>query len=103
MAKRKKTGGRQKGSGNKLPQELKVMILEALDKAGGIDYLVDKSKSHPTAFLSLIGKVLPMTVIGDEDNPFLIKDISSKPFELESATWLTQQDKDDSLEGEVIN
>lgn len=35
-----KTGGRQKGTPNKLTADVKAMILEALDKAGGVKYLV---------------------------------------------------------------
>lgn len=42
------------------------MILEALGEAGGVDYLVNKANDPKTAgaFLSLIGKVLPMTIQG---------------------------------------
>jgi len=42
------------------------MILEALDKSGGVDYLVSKAESHPQAFMGLIGKVLPLQVTGEE-------------------------------------
>ena len=69
MAIGRKTGGRQKGSKNKVSGELKSMILGALNGAGGEAYLLEQAKNNPNAFLSLIGKVLPMTVAGDEDNP----------------------------------
>lgn len=59
-----KTGGRAKGTPNKVTQELKDMILGALDDAGGRKYLKAQSISNPTAFLTLVGKVLPMTVQG---------------------------------------
>jgi hypothetical protein len=52
--------GRPKGSQNKATKELKEMILQALDGAGGVDYLQRQASENPTAFLSLIGKVLPM-------------------------------------------
>jgi hypothetical protein len=58
-------GGREKGVPNKVTGALKDMILGALDKAGGIDYLVRQSKENPTAFLTLVGKVLPLQVNGD--------------------------------------
>lgn len=61
---RKKTGGRTKGTPNKLTGELKSMILNALDTAGGEKYLVAQAFDNPTAFLTLVGKVLPMTVSG---------------------------------------
>lgn len=63
--------GRPKGLANKVPTELKAMILEALSKAGGVNYLLECALNEKTqgAFLSLIGKVLPMTIAGDAANP----------------------------------
>jgi hypothetical protein len=37
MAKGKKTGGRQAGTPNKFTGELREMILQALDGAGGVE------------------------------------------------------------------
>jgi hypothetical protein len=53
-------GGRAKGTTNKLTADLKSMILGALDQAGGQDYLADQAAKSPGAFLTLVGKVLPM-------------------------------------------
>lgn len=64
-----KTGGRKKGTPNKVTADVKAMVLTALDKAGGVDYLLTQAQSNPNAFLTLVGKVLPMTVAGDKDNP----------------------------------
>lgn len=66
-----KTGGRQKGVPNKINRDLKEMILGALAKAGGVDYLVTQAAEKPAAFLALVGRVLPMTVAGDPENPLL--------------------------------
>lgn len=57
-----KTGGRKKGVPNKINTDLKSMILEALSDVGGKDYLVKQAKENPTAFLTLVGKVLPKEV-----------------------------------------
>jgi len=38
------------------------MILEALDRAGGVDYLRRQAVENPPAFLALVGKVLPKDV-----------------------------------------
>jgi hypothetical protein len=68
----KKPGpGRPPGTPNKVTKELKDMILQALDDSGGVDYLVQRANDPKTAsaFLSLIGKVLPMQVTGDPENP----------------------------------
>lgn len=58
--------GRVKGSLNKNTAQLKDMILTALSNAGGAEYLEARANDPRTAsaFLSLIGKVLPMTIQG---------------------------------------
>jgi hypothetical protein len=61
MAKGHKTGGGSRaGIPNKATADLKAMILGALDDAGGQQYLADQAMKCPGAFLTLIGKVLPM-------------------------------------------
>ncbi len=54
--------GRPKGSQNKATKALKDMILEALNNKGGIAYLMEQADANPTAFLTLVGKVLPLDV-----------------------------------------
>lgn len=71
-------GGRKKGTPNKLTGALKDMILAALDEAGGVDYLVTQSRETPTAFLTLVGKVLPLQVAGDPDNPLTVQTIERR-------------------------
>lgn len=66
-----KTGGRAKGTTNKLTADVKSMVLQALDKAGGVAYLLEQAKGNPNAFLTLVGKVLPLTVAGDPANPLV--------------------------------
>ena len=68
--------GRPRGAKNKLSGDVKAMILAALDAAGGIDYLKRQADKNPVAFLSLIGKVLPMQVAGDPTEPLHISWIS---------------------------
>ena len=60
--------GRKKGVPNKNTAALKDMILGALDKAGGVDYLQEQAETNPTAFLTLVGKVLPLQVHGEHDH-----------------------------------
>lgn len=63
--------GRPKGSPNKIGADVKAMILEALARKGGVTYLAEQADKNPTAFLTLVGKVLPMTVQGDPENPLM--------------------------------
>lgn len=64
-------GKTRKGVPNKQTAQLKDMILRALDGAGGVDYLQERANDPRTAaaFLGLVGKVLPMTIAGDKENP----------------------------------
>ena len=61
--------GRPKGSLNKNTAAVKDMVLHALDKAGGVNYLLRQAEENPTAFMTLVGKVMPTQVTGDADNP----------------------------------
>lgn len=63
--------GRVKGVPNKNTQAIRDMIAEALDSLGGVSYLMECGKDPRTksAFLGLVGKVMPVQVIGDEKNP----------------------------------
>jgi hypothetical protein len=61
----KKTGGRTAGTPNKVTGELKTMILEALEGAGGVEYLKARAVDTPGPFLALVGKVLPLQVTGE--------------------------------------
>src|SRR5215472_10381603 len=61
--------GRPRGSPNKITADLKAMILGALSDVGGQAYLAEQAQRNPTAFLTLLGKVLPLTLHGNCDNP----------------------------------
>jgi len=73
MAKGKKTGGRIKGVPNKTSGAVKDMILQALDESGGVEYLKARALDSPNAFLSLIGRILPMQVTGENGGPVAIR------------------------------
>lgn len=72
-------GGSRKGVPNKATKELKELILGALDAAGGVEYLTERAKDPRTAsaFLGLVGKVLPMTIAGTGQNGAIIIQASS--------------------------
>lgn len=65
--------GRPKGSQNKITSDVKRAILEAAEAAGGpggmVAYLTAQAAINPAAFMTLIGKVLPLTVAGDGESP----------------------------------
>ena len=72
----RKTGGRKKGTPNKLTAALRETILLAAEAAhddGTLGYLTDQAKQNPVAFMSLLGKILPMQVAGDPENPLVTR------------------------------
>lgn len=73
MAKGIKTGGRKKGTPNKLTRNLKEDILEAYRRAGGVEYLETIAKLNPQLYVQLLGKVLPTQLTGAGDGPVRIE------------------------------
>lgn len=69
----RKGRGRPKGVRNKTTVVLKDAILLAADKAGGkagvIGYLHQQAKENPAAFMTLMGKIIPLQVTGKDDEP----------------------------------
>lgn len=61
--------GRPKGSLDKGNALIRVMVADALNKAGGVDYLVRQADEKPAAFLALLGKVLPVQIEGGDGGP----------------------------------
>ena len=60
--------GRPKGSPNKVTADVRRAIIDAANAAGGeggmAGYLALQAKENPAAFMTLLGKVLPMQVEG---------------------------------------
>ncbi|WP_202617164.1 MULTISPECIES: hypothetical protein [unclassified Rhizobium] len=69
-------GGRQRGTPNKMTSVLKDAILKAAENAGGgdiVDYLTTQAKENPGPFMTLLGKVLPLQIGGDPENPLIAR------------------------------
>jgi hypothetical protein len=54
--------GRPAGSPNKITGDMRAMILQAFEKAGGADWLARQANENPVAFMGLLGKLLPSQV-----------------------------------------
>ena len=67
-----KTGGRPKGTPNRITRSLREMIEQALTQAGGAQYLEAQAQENPAAFMALLGKILPLQVTGDAERPLII-------------------------------
>lgn len=69
----RKTGGRKKGTPNKTTKALKDAILEAYERAGGVEYLETIARLDPRTFVGLLAKVLPMQITGAGEGPVRIE------------------------------
>lgn len=61
--------GRPKGSLDKGNATIRELVVQALDGLGGVAYLENTARSHPAAFLGLLGKVMPVQLAGTPDEP----------------------------------
>jgi hypothetical protein len=72
MAAGRKTGGRAKGTPNKVNAAVKEAIIGAFNKVGGETYLVKVAESDPRTFCALLGKVMPTQLTGAGDGPIRV-------------------------------
>lgn len=66
--------GRKKGSANKITTAIKEAIIAAANAAhddGMIGYLTKQAQENPTAFLPLLGKIIPTQIAGDPESPVI--------------------------------
>lgn len=83
--KRKKTGGREAGTPNKLTSTVKMMVLGALTKLGGEKWLERMARKHPQAFMQMLRQVMPTQVVGDVNCRFVAE---MPPPETDPNEWL---------------
>lgn len=65
--------GRKAGVPNKFNASIKEMIERALTKVGGVEYLAEQARANPAAFMSLVGRVLPLQ-LANADGQALVVD-----------------------------
>jgi hypothetical protein len=72
--------GRPKGALNKTTALLKDAILKAAERAGNkvgddgmVSYLEVQATENPGPFMSLLGKVLPMQITGEDGKEIIIR------------------------------
>ncbi len=67
--------GRPKGRPNKTTTAVKEAIIAAANAAhddGMLGYLTQQANDNPVAFMTLLGKVIPLQIAGDKENPLQI-------------------------------
>lgn len=92
MAHGRKTGGRRKGSVNKLTANIKQAIEAAFAKVGGADYLEGVAREQPQVFCQLLGRVLP--VQNEHSGTIRIPDGVDRPPRESRAEWMARRNAD---------
>jgi hypothetical protein len=54
--------GRPKGVPNKQTREIKEMLMQSLEDAGGAEYFRQLAETNSSAYASLLGKIIPAEV-----------------------------------------
>jgi hypothetical protein len=54
--------GRPKGSANKNTLIIRDAVLDAFLELGGVEWLIEQANKNPTAFISLLAKILPSNI-----------------------------------------
>lgn len=68
MAKGVKTGGRKKGTPNKVNASMRAAFHEAFDGLGGTPALIRWAKKEPTEFYKLVARLLPLDITSDGES-----------------------------------
>ena len=55
-------GGRTKGTPNATTRQMREILHEAFEEAGGVAYLVKQAHEQPRAFMALLGKLIPQEI-----------------------------------------
>ena len=82
--------GRKKGGTNKVTADVKQAIMEAFNALGGVEYLCAVARKDPKAFCALLGKLIPVKVKGDEDNPITLHATIDRPPDETREQWLAR-------------
>ena len=94
--------GRKKGGTNKITADVKQAIMEAFNALGGVEYLCAVAREDPKAFCALLGKLIPVKVAGDaEDPPVLRMTIDAPPDETREQ-WLARTARERGLPAPAI-
>ena len=75
----RKTGGRQKGTPNKLGASAKDQIARCFDAMGGIVRMQEWAEENPTEFYKIWSKLLPLEVTGEGGDPIKMVIVTGVP------------------------
>lgn len=69
VGKRKKTGGRKKGTPNKITLSIKQAVIDTFGKLGAVAHMTNWAKLQPSEFYRLAARLIPTEVTGAAGGP----------------------------------
>lgn len=72
MALGQKTGGRQKGTRNRVTYGVKHSISEVFERIGGIEGFADWAEENKSEFYRHYAKLLPIDIGASEEGPLVV-------------------------------
>ena len=104
---RRAGAGRPKGSVAKETADIKAMIIGALNQVGGVDYLAARAVDTPAAFMTLVGKVLPLQLAGHDGQRLVVDfrwaDAEPAPPTIEAVADETTQVADATIDADAAD
>ncbi len=94
--------GRKKGSTNKLTSDVRQAIMEAFSILGGAEYLRKVATEDPKAFCALLGKLIPVKVAGDAEDPPVLRMAIDAPPDETREQWLARTARERGLPAPAI-
>ncbi len=75
---------------NKVHKDLKTMILGALQAKNGQEWLEVQMDTNPSAFMTLLGKVLPNTLQGPGGGPIQVENLTPEQRAAQAAALIDE-------------
>ena len=94
--------GRKKGGTNKITSDVRQAIMEAFDTVGGVKYLKRVAITDPKAFCALLGKLIPVKVAGDAEEPPVLRMTIDAPPDETREQWLARTARERGLPAPAI-
>ena len=82
--------GRKKGGTNKITSDVRQAIMDAFSILGGAEYLRKVATEDPKAFCALLGKLIPVKVAGDAEDPPVLRMAIDAPPDETREQWLAR-------------
>lgn len=81
-----KTGGRQKGTPNKVTQSVKEALEETFERLGGVAVLAEWARDNQTEFYRLWSKILPREIAAKVEHRMTLEELVCSANRLDKET-----------------